>query len=94
MICSGRMEPQHRDILRVLSDIVVPLLRAEGGKLYLVSIEQDRLVVHLSGRLGGAPGVRIFGRKILEPAIHSVAPRAQVILTAGYLIPPGAAEIT
>ena len=88
------MEPQQRDILRVLSDIVMPLVRNEGGRLYVVSIEQDRLAVHLAGRLGGAPGVRIFGRKILEPAIHSVAPQAQVILTTGCLIPEGASEIT
>jgi hypothetical protein len=87
------MEFQEGDIVRILKEIVVPLVEAEGGKLLLVAIDVDQVTVHLAGRLAGTPGVGLFCRKVLEPAVHSVAPGTRVVLTAGCLIPPGATEI-
>ena len=87
------MEFQEGDILRILKEIVVPLVEADGGKLLLIAVDVDQVTVHLTGRLAGTPGLGLFCRKVLEPAIHSVAPTARVVLTAGRLIPPGATDI-
>ena len=87
------MELQQRDILRILKEIVVPLVERDGGKLLLISLDDDQVQVHLAGRLAGTPGLGLFYRKVLEPAIHTVAPSARVVLTTGYLIPQGASEI-
>jgi hypothetical protein len=87
------MEFQEGDILRILKEIVVPMVESDGGKLLLVSVAVDQVTVHITGRLAGTPGLGLFCRKVLEPAIHSVAPTTRVVLTAGRLIPPGATDI-
>ncbi len=87
------MASADSEILRVLKEIIAPMLEIEGGKLRLVSLEPDRLEIHLSGRLAGAPGTGLFCRRVLEPAIHAVAPGTRVVVTTGWRVPPGATEI-
>ncbi len=87
------MELQQKDVLRVLKEIIAPLVEADGGRLLLVAIDFDQVTIHLAGRLAGTPGLGLFCRNVLEPAIHSVAPAARVVLTTGFLIPAGASEI-
>ena len=81
------------EIDRVLSEIVAPLIRADGGELWIVSRDDTQLVLHLGGRYSGCPGNTLARRRIIEPAIQSVAPRLQVTVTSGTLVPPGASRV-
>jgi len=87
------MDATDKDILRVLKEVMAPLVEAEGGKMSLVLLDSSRVEVHLSGRLAGAPGTGLFCRRVLEPAIHAVAPGTRVVVTTGYVVPPGASEL-
>jgi Fe-S cluster biogenesis protein NfuA len=81
------------EIERVIREILGPLLRADGGVLYLVSVADDSVSLHLAGRFAGCPGNTLAKRRIIEPAIHAVAPGAQVTITAGALVPEGARTV-
>ena len=85
-----RMDPRYDEIVRVLTDVIVPLVGAEGGQIYLVSADSNHICVHLAGQLSGAPGNGLFCRRILEPALHRVAPEVEVVLSAGFQVPEGA----
>jgi len=81
------------EISRVLRDIVAPLVRADGGEVYLVHASDEGVTLHLSGRFSGCPGNTLATRRIIEPAIFAVAPKARVIVTSGPLIPKGAERL-
>lgn len=89
-----RMEPPNDDILRVLQEVVVPLVEADGGKVYLVSADSTQISIHLAGQHAGAPGNGLFYRRILDPAIRAVAPSAEIMLTSGWIIPDGAVRLS
>jgi len=81
------------EILRVLRDVLAPLVRTDGGELYLVRAEDDAVALHLAGRFAGCPGNALARRQIIEPAIRAVAPNAQVTLTSGAIVPRGAQKL-
>ena len=83
----------RESLVRVCSEILAPLIRQDGGELYLVSVEQDRLSLHLAGRCSGCPGSAFTAASIIEPAVHAVAPQVQVTVTAGFRIPDGATVV-
>jgi Fe-S cluster biogenesis protein NfuA len=86
--------PSPRDeILRVVHDILAPLVRADGGDVYLVRAEDDAVELHLAGRFSGCPGNTLAKRRVIEPAILAVAPGAQVKVTSGAIVPEGAEKI-
>ena len=87
------MNRRYEEIIRLLKNIVVPLVEADGGEMFLVSGDATRLAFHLAGHLAGAPGNSLICRRILEPVIHSIAPDAEVILSAGWRIPDGAVRL-
>jgi Fe-S cluster biogenesis protein NfuA len=78
------------EIVRVVREVVAPLIHADGGQIYLVNASEDRVSLHLAGRFSGCPGNTLAKRRVIEPAITSVAPGAQVTLTSGVIVPPGA----
>jgi Fe-S cluster biogenesis protein NfuA len=80
-------------LVRVCSEILAPLIRQDGGELYLVAIEQDRLALHLAGRCSGCPGATFTASAIIEPAVHAVAPSIHVTVTSGFRVPEGATII-
>jgi len=84
----------REEILRVLREILAPLIRADGGEVYVVRAEDDGVELHLGGRYAGSPGNTLTTRRIIEPAIRAVAPAAKISVTAGALIPDGAERVT
>jgi Fe-S cluster biogenesis protein NfuA len=84
------MATQRDEILRVLEEVVAPLVASDGGKIYLVKADEDAVVVHLGGRFSGCPGNTLAQRRVIEPAILAVAPGTQVIVTSGARVPADA----
>jgi len=81
------------EIVRVVRDVLAPLVRADGGDLYLVSVEDTGVSLHVTGRFSGCPGNTLARRRIFEPPLVAVAPGITVTLTSGPLIPAGAARL-
>lgn len=85
----------HRDkVVATLRDVLVPLLEADGGEVYLVHLDVDELHLHVTGRFSGCPGNTLVERRILEPALNSVAPGMNLRVTSGPLIPESAEALS
>ena len=93
MVASLSSMGARDEILQVLREVLAPLVRADGGDLYLVRVEDDSVTLHLSGRFGGCPGNALARRQIIEPAIRAVAPNAQVSVSSGVIVPKGAQKL-
>ncbi len=87
------MSASRENLVRICTEILAPLVRQDGGELYLVSAEQDRLSLHLAGRCSGCPGTAFTTSTIIEPLLHMVAPSVHVTVTSGFQVPQGAALI-
>lgn len=83
----------HEEILRVLREILAPLIRADGGEVYLLRADERGVELHLGGRYSGSPGNTLTTRRIIEPAIRAVAPSARITVTAGALVPKDARKL-
>lgn len=81
------------EIVRVVREVLAPLVRADGGDLYLVSVEDTGVSLHVTGRFSGCPGNTLARRRVFEPPLAAVAPGITVTLTSGPLIPTGAARL-
>lgn len=80
-------------VMKALSDFVVDLVRADGGELYLVSATTEDVHLHLTGTCAGCPGANITRERLLEPAVRSAAPKANVKVTTGWNVPEGARKV-
>lgn len=80
-------------ILKVIKEVVAPMVHVDGGELYVVSANDNDVALHLVGRFAGCPGNQVAARRVIEPAIAAVAPRARVQVSWGYLVPAGATKI-
>lgn len=80
-------------LLKVLTDVVAPLLRADGGEVYIVAVEANHLSLHLAGKYAGCPGTPLVVRGIIEPAVRAVAPTARLEVTSGIRVPEGASLV-
>jgi Fe-S cluster biogenesis protein NfuA len=87
------MGSSRDEILRVLREVLAPLVRADGGEVYLVKLDDEGVSIHLGGRYAGCPGNTLARRQVIEPAIRAVAPRARINVSSGALIPDGAERV-
>ena len=74
-------------------DVLAPLVRADGGEMYVVGITVDEVHIHLAGTCAGCPGASLTRDRVLEPALASVAPKLSLRLTTGWNVPDGAQHI-
>lgn len=87
--------PGMRDeLLRIVTEVLVPLLAADGADVYLVEATESVLRLHLGGRYSGCPGNTLAVRRFIEPAVFAVAPHASVTVTSGALVPKGAERVS
>ena len=77
-------------ILEIVREIVGPLVRADGGQIYLVALGERSLALHLSGRFSGCPGNTLARRRVLEPLLNARFPDLKIEITSGPLLPAGA----
>lgn len=90
----ARVDNSVRDqIERVFREILSPIVKADGGEMYLVRWEGDDVHVHLAGACAGCPGSSLTADSILLPAVRSLAPKARVVVTTGFRIPEGARRV-
>jgi Fe-S cluster biogenesis protein NfuA len=77
-------------ILEIVREIVGPLVRADGGQIYLVALGERSLALHLCGRFSGCPGNTLARRRVLEPLLNTRFPDLKIEITSGPLLPAGA----
>ena len=87
------MASPREQILATVREIVAPLVRADGGDLYLVSADERTLTLHLSGRFSGCPGNTLARRRVIEPLLAARFPGLELEVTSGPLVPPGAERV-
>jgi Fe-S cluster biogenesis protein NfuA len=81
-------------VIKICEDILAPLIRADGGELFIVAIEPESIALHLAGKCSGCPGATMTSTAIIEPAIRAAAPGMRVVITSGFQIPAGASPVT
>jgi Fe-S cluster biogenesis protein NfuA len=80
-------------ILEIVREIVGPLVRADGGQIYLIALGERSLALHLSGRFSGCPGNTLARRRVLEPLLNARFPDLKIEITSGPLLPAGAEPV-
>jgi Fe-S cluster biogenesis protein NfuA len=81
-------------LLKVCREVIAPLIRSDGGEIYIVAVEANHLSIHLAGRYAGCPGTPLTIRGIIEPAVRAVAPTARLDISAGIKVPEGASPVS
>jgi Fe-S cluster biogenesis protein NfuA len=87
------MASRREQILATVREIVAPLVRADGGDIYLVDAGERTLTLHLSGRFSGCPGNTLARRRVIEPLLEARFPGLELEVTSGPLVPAGAERI-
>lgn len=80
-------------MLSTCRELIWPLVRADGGELYVVSVTADDIHIHLAGTCAGCPGATFTGERLVEPLVKQVAPKATVRITTGWQVPDGAQRV-
>jgi Fe-S cluster biogenesis protein NfuA len=80
-------------IERLLREVLAPLVKTDGGEMYLVRWDGDDVHLHLAGACAGCPGASMTADDVLAPAVRSIAPKARIVLTTGFRIPDGSKRI-
>jgi len=86
-------EPTKEQVLKALAELAVPLVKADGGELYVVSVTNEDVHVHLTGTCAGCPGATMTRERLLQPTIQGVAPKLTVKVTTGWRVPEGARKV-
>ena len=56
----------------LIQDVLQPLIGADGGRVELVSVERDAVVLRLSGTCSGCPGRSCTTSEVIEPLVKQV----------------------
>lgn len=89
------VESAARDeIAKICREILAPLVRADGGEMYLVKIAGDDVHIHLAGTCAGCPGASLTRDRILAPILTAAVPKVRVVLTTGWRVPEGAEKLS
>jgi Fe-S cluster biogenesis protein NfuA len=73
--------------------LLAPVIRADGGELYVVRADDSGIALHLAGRYSGCPGNTLARRRVIEPLLRAVSPGADIVITSGVLVPESAERI-
>ena len=87
------MHPREAQLLELCQDVLEPLVRADGGELYVTALAPDALGLHLAGTCAGCPGISFTSRGVLAPLVREVAPEVRLSVPNGARIPDGARRI-
>ena len=85
--------PAREQILKMCREILAPLVKADGGEMYLVSVGPEEVHIHLAGTCAGCPGASLTRDRVLEPAVATVAPKLSLRVTTGWIVPQGSERV-
>lgn len=91
---SPKQSPLHAQIVRICREILAPMVKNDGGEMYLVKVDGEDVYIHLAGTCAGCPGASITGDKIILPALRTAAPKVRVFVTTGIKAPEGAEKLS
>jgi Fe-S cluster biogenesis protein NfuA len=80
-------------ITKICREILAPIVKTDGGDMYLVRFDGDDVHIHLAGTCAGCPGASITSDKILLPMLRTAAPKVRIVVTTGIRIPGGAEKL-
>ena len=80
-------------VAKVCREILAPLIKTDGGEMYLVRFDGDDVHIHLSGTGAGCPGASLTGDKVILPALRAAAPKLRLVVTTGLRPPEGAEKL-
>ncbi len=86
-------EHVRAEIESTLREIIAPLVRTDGGEVYLVRVEGNDVYIHLSGACAGCPGASLTAEGIILPALRASDPNVRVIVTTGLHAPDGSTRM-
>jgi Fe-S cluster biogenesis protein NfuA len=86
-------ETLKEQITKVCRDVLAPIVKTDGGEMYLVRFDGDDVHIHLAGTCAGCPGASITADKVILPALRTAAPKIRVVLTTGIRVPDGAEKL-
>lgn len=81
------------DVIKALSELALPLVKADGGELYVVNVSGEDVHLHLAGTCAGCPGATMTRERLLEPTLLGVAPKVNLRVTTGWRVPEGATKV-
>jgi Fe-S cluster biogenesis protein NfuA len=81
---------RRAQITKICREILAPLVKTDGGEMYLVRIDGDDVHIHLTGACAGCPGASLTGDKVLLPALQAATPKLRIVVTTGTRVPDGA----
>jgi Fe-S cluster biogenesis protein NfuA len=84
------MDAARQRFVALCRDVLRPLIEADDGKLYLVSVTEGQLTLHLGGSCSGCPGASLTIRTLIEPAVRAIDPNVRVVVTVGAKQPEDA----
>lgn len=84
------MSGAYNSVGQVLEQLLEPLVREDGGELFIVRHDEQVLALHLRGRFSGCPGNTLAIRRVIEPALKKIAPRLKINVSSGELLPEDA----
>jgi len=82
------------ELTKVCREILAPLVKSDGGEMYLVRFDGDDVHIHLGGTCAGCPGAALTMDKVFLPALRGASPKVRVVLTTGVRVPEGAEKLT
>ena len=83
-------DASRQQLLALCRNVLAPMLRADEGELYIVSVDDNELIIHLAGTCSGCPGAGMTIRSVIEPAVRQLSEEVRLIVTVGAKMPPGA----
>ena len=78
------------EMTTMLSEVLAPLLRADGNELYLVDSGKKELRLHVTGKLSGSPGTPAAIEHVIAPAVAAIDKNVRLVVTSGWLVPKSA----
>ena len=86
-------ESAKEQIGKLCREILAPLIRTDGGEMYLVRFDGDDVHIHLAGTCAGCPGASLTGDKVILPALRAAVPKVRIVVTTGVRPPDGAEKL-
>lgn len=65
----------RKEVTRTVTEVLAPILEADGGGLELVSVDEDKkeIVLRFTGAFAACPGTPAVREDVIEPLLRAAA---------------------